>query len=160
MCYHKIWQSMVWYKYLESSKFSSDIWRVSHQCCYLGASQFKRNRSMLTHWGQARWPPLWQTTFSSAFPWIKIYKFWIKFHWNMFLRWTSNWQYGGIASDIGLAPKRRQAIIWSNVGMLHWCIYATHGLNDVIHSQSRRFEILQDIPIKHSMGFWNRALDI
>ena len=28
----------------------------------------------------------------------------------------SNWQYSSIGSDIGLAPSRRQAIIWTNVG--------------------------------------------
>ena len=31
----------------------------------------------------------------------------------------SNWQYGSIGSDNGLAPNRRQAIIWTNVGMLY-----------------------------------------
>ena len=28
----------------------------------------------------------------------------------------SNWQYSSIVSDNGLAPTRRQAIIWSNGG--------------------------------------------
>ena len=32
----------------------------------------------------------------------------------------SNWQCGSIGSDSGLAPNRRQAIIWTNVGMLYW----------------------------------------
>ena len=32
-------------------------------------------------------------------------------------------------SDNGLAPNRRQAIIWSNVGMLYWCINGSLGLN-------------------------------
>ena len=29
---------------------------------------------------------------------------------------SANWQYPGIVSDNGLAPTRRQAIIWSNDG--------------------------------------------
>ena len=43
----------------------------------------------------------------------------------------SNWQYDSIDSDIGLAQNRRQAIIWSNVGMLYWRIYAPLSLNEV-----------------------------
>ena len=43
----------------------------------------------------------------------------------------SNWQYGTIGSDNGLAPNRQQVIIWANVGMLYWCIYASLGLNEL-----------------------------
>ena len=43
----------------------------------------------------------------------------------------SNWQYGSIDSDNGLAPKRQQATIWSNVDMLYWRIYASLGLNEL-----------------------------
>ena len=46
----------------------------------------------------------------------------------------SNWQYGSIGSDNGLAPARREAIIWSNVGMLYWRIYASLGLNELKHA--------------------------
>ena len=42
----------------------------------------------------------------------------------------SNWQYGSIDSDNGLVPNRHQAIIWSSVGMLCWCIYASLGLHE------------------------------
>ena len=42
-----------------------------------------------------------------------------------------NLQYGSIGSDNGLAPNRWQAIIWTNVGMLYWCIYASLGLNEL-----------------------------
>ena len=37
----------------------------------------------------------------------------MNFHLNML---GSDWQYGSIGSENGLAPYRRQAIIWSNVG--------------------------------------------
>ena len=39
----------------------------------------------------------------------------------------SNWQYGSIGSDNGLALNRRQAIIWANVGILYWCKYSSLG---------------------------------
>ena len=39
----------------------------------------------LTHWGRDKIAAIPQTTFSNAFSWIKIYKFWLKFHWSLFL---------------------------------------------------------------------------
>ena len=32
------------------------------------------------------WPTCLQMTFSNAFSWMKIYEFWLKFHWSLFLR--------------------------------------------------------------------------
>ena len=43
----------------------------------------------------------------------------------------SNRHNGSIVSDDGLAPNRRQAIIWTNVDMLYWRIYAPLGLNEL-----------------------------
>ena len=43
----------------------------------------------------------------------------------------SNWQYASIGSDNGLAPNRRQAIIWTNAGLVHWCIYVSLGFNEL-----------------------------
>ena len=43
----------------------------------------------------------------------------------------SNWPYGSIDSNNGLAPNRWQAIIWSNVDMLYLCIYASLSLNEL-----------------------------
>ena len=39
----------------------------------------------LTHSGRGKVATMSQTTFWSAFSWIKIYKFRLKFHWNLFL---------------------------------------------------------------------------
>ena len=35
----------------------------------------------------------------------------------------SNWQYDSIGSDDGLAPNRRQNIVWTNDGMFCWRMY-------------------------------------
>ena len=43
----------------------------------------------------------------------------------------SNSQYASIGSDNGLAPTRRQAIIWTNVGVLYWRIYGSLDLNEL-----------------------------
>ena len=45
----------------------------------------------------------------------------------------SNWQYGSISSDNSLAPNRRQAIIWTNDGLVYLRIYVSLGLNEVTH---------------------------
>ena len=42
-----------------------------------------------------------------------------------------NLQYVIIGSDKGLAPKRRQAIIWTNDCPVYWRIYASLGLNEL-----------------------------
>ena len=42
----------------------------------------------------------------------------------------SKW-YSSIGSDNALAPNRQQAIIWSNDGLVYWCIYASLGLNEL-----------------------------
>ena len=38
----------------------------------------------LTHWGWDKMDAIFQTTFSYAFSWMKMYKFWIRFHWCLF----------------------------------------------------------------------------
>ena len=42
-----------------------------------------------------------------------------------------NQQYPSIGSDDGLAPSRRQAIIWTNDGIVYWRIYTSLGLNEL-----------------------------
>ena len=41
---------------------------------------------LLTHWGRDKMTPIFSKTFSNAFSWMKIYEFWLKFHWSLFLR--------------------------------------------------------------------------
>ena len=56
------------------------------------------------------------------FPW--------KFHSGLSL--GSNVQYTSIGLDNGLAPARRQAIIWTNDGLGFRRIYASLGLNELM----------------------------
>ena len=42
--------------------------------------------NLLTHWGRDKIDAISQTTFSSAFSWMKMYEFRLIFHWNLFLR--------------------------------------------------------------------------
>ena len=40
----------------------------------------------ITHWGQDKMAAIFHTTFSDAFTWMKMYEFWLRFHWSLFLR--------------------------------------------------------------------------
>ena len=51
--------------------------------CYSHTDFF---HSGLTHWGRDKMAAIFQTTFSNAFPRMKIYEFRLKFHWSLFLR--------------------------------------------------------------------------
>ena len=40
----------------------------------------------LTHWGRGKMAAIFQTAFSNAFSWMKMFEFRLKFHWSLFLR--------------------------------------------------------------------------
>ena len=54
---------------------------------------------------------------------MKGFVFWSKFHWSLFLK---------VKLTIS-QPNRRQAIIWTNAGPIHWRIYAALGENELIY---------------------------
>ena len=58
---------------------------ITHSCwcsCY----NIVACSHLLTHWGWDKMATIFQTTFSNAFPWMKMYDFWLKFHWSLFIR--------------------------------------------------------------------------
>ena len=57
---------------------------------------------------------IFQTTFSNAFSWMKIYEFWLIFHLILFL--TAKLKYFSIGLHDAFVPTRLQAIIWTNDG--------------------------------------------
>ena len=66
-----------------------------------------------------------QMTFQMHFPEWK----WMNSDWNFteLYSYGSNRWYSSIGLDNGLAPNRRQAIIWTNADPIHWRIYAVLG---------------------------------
>ena len=40
----------------------------------------------LTHWGRDKMAAIFQTTFSNAFSWMKMFEFRLRFHWSLFPR--------------------------------------------------------------------------
>ena len=81
---------------------------------YNGHPWLNLARWPLTHWGQDKMATIYQTTFSDAFSWMKMYKFWLRFHLSLVPRIQLTIFH--IGSDNGLAPVRQQAIIWTNDG--------------------------------------------
>ena len=53
-----------------------------------------------------------------------------------------NQRYASLGSDDGLAPNRRQAIIWTNAGLVSWPIYAPLGRNELIPPYEGSYEAL------------------
>ena len=61
---------------------------------------------------------------------MKIFEFQFNYYWSVSVR--SSWQYASIGLDNGLAPNRRQAIIWANADPIDLHIYAALGGDGLI----------------------------
>ena len=93
----------------------------------------------LSQCGRSKLPPFCSRHFHITFV-HEVVLFLFIFHWNL-LPWAhlyfteicshgTNWQYGSFGSDNGLAPIRRQAIIWTNDGLVYWRIYTSPSLDE------------------------------
>ena len=52
---------------------------------YSTKGKFTASIFVLTQWGREKKAATFQTTFSNAFSWMKIYEFQLRFHWGLFL---------------------------------------------------------------------------
>ena len=81
-----------------------------------------RARCLLTHWGRDNMAAIFQTTFSNAFSWMKMFKFRLRFHprvqLTIFQHWFRLWLGAGQATSHYLNQ-------WWSV---YWRIYASLGL--------------------------------
>ena len=102
-----------------------------------------------------------QTIFSDAYLWMKSFVFWLKFHRSLFLRvQLTHWgrmihicvsKTTIIGSDNGLSPDRRQAIIWTNAGILSIGPLGTNFNEILIKCHSFSFNKMH---MKMSSGKW------
>ena len=65
---------------------------------------------------------------------MKIIEFQFKFNWNLFPGIQLKMNIIGL--DNGLAPNRRQAIIWTNADPVDWRIYAALGDAELTHNKA------------------------
>ena len=61
-------------RFQEKPYYSSDLFCIG-----------SRSLAGLTHWGRDKMDAILQTTFSSAFSWMKMFKFQLRYHWSLFL---------------------------------------------------------------------------
>ena len=83
----------------------------------------------LTHWGRNKMADIFQTTFSNAFSWMKMYEFRLRFHWNLFLRFEltifQHWFRKWLGADQATSHYLNQW--WLDLRR----IYASLGLNEL-----------------------------
>ena len=85
-----------------------------------------------THWGQVKMTALFQTTFWNGFSWMKMYEFWLEFHWNLFLGvqltifqlWLRWW----------LCANQVTSYYLNQWWLYCQCMYVSLGLNELICS--------------------------
>ena len=109
---------------------SSPLWRHCNVGIVTGWDWDKiaailQTTTSLTHLPWTKWPPFRRRHVQTHFLEWKYFNF--KQYFIEICSLGSNWQYVSIGSDNGLAPSRRQAIIWTNVDPIHRRIYAALG---------------------------------
>ena len=86
----------------------------------------------LTHWGRYEMAAISQTTFSSAFPWIKTFEFQMKFHRNFFLRVLLTIWYHSFRKWLGAKQAANHYLDPCRFGSLTH-ISASIGLDELTH---------------------------
>ena len=93
-------------------------------------SMLSLGHSGLTHWSRDKMATIFQTTFSNAFSWMKVFEFQFRtFHWSLFPRvqltifqhWFRKWL-GSVQATSHYVNQ------WWPV---YWCIYASLGFNEL-----------------------------
>ena len=90
--------------------------------CHYVITSYHKICAQLNHLPLDKMTAISQTTFSNTFSWMK--RFYFDSSFTEVCSQGSNWQYSSIGSDDGLAPTRRQAIIWTIADPIHWRMYA------------------------------------
>ena len=106
---------------------------------------FIRDLDNISHWGWDKMAAIFQTTYSNAFSWIKMYEFRLRFHWNFFImfeliifhRWVQKmaWHQPG---DRPLSePMMVRSLMYICVTQPQWdiqCPYRTASLDAIVVS--------------------------
>ena len=108
----------------------------------------------LTHQGWDKMAAIFQTTVPSAFSWMKMYEFIVSFHWSLspraqltiFQHWFREWLGAGQATSHYLNQ-------W---WFIHWRIYASLGLNELIHWGNATEQFFYDKSILVQVMTWCR----
>ena len=83
----------------------------------------------ISHWGRDKMAAIFQTTFSNAFSWLKMFEFQLRFHWilfpgvqlTIFQHWLRSW----------LGTSQATSHYLNQWWFVYWRIYASLGLNEL-----------------------------
>ena len=89
----------------------------------------QRKWLLLTHWGRDKMTVIFQTTFSNAFSWMKMCKFWLTFHWRLFPNFRLTIFQHWFRWWFGAWPLTSHYL--NQWWLVYWCIYASLGLNEL-----------------------------
>ena len=91
-----------------------------------------------------------QTTFSTAFYWMKMFEFRLKFHWSLFLSFEftifQHWFRSWIGADQATSHYLNQG--WK----VYWRIYASLGLNELIATTVQQQHTHHSSPMRVRCG--------
>ena len=115
-----------------SLELSSHLFRL-RKCRHLSAGKVHQRKRMTPTitWvinsspSWAKWPSFSRRYLQTHYHEWKVLYFDLNF--TGVCSQVSNWQYLSIGLDKGLAPNKRQAIIWTNADPIRWRIYAAQG---------------------------------
>ena len=104
----------------------------------------------LTHWGQDKMIDISQMTFSNAFSWLKMHRFRLIIHCNLFLRvqltlfqYWFRWWIGAVQAT---------SYCLNQLWQVYWCIYESFGPNELKEKETQHsFAELLNIYIS---GIW------
>ena len=89
------------------------------------------NLYWVIHRGQNKMGNIFQTTFSNAFSWMKMYEFHFRFHWILFLRFqltiSQHWFRSWLGADQVTSHYLNQ--LW----LVYWCIYESLRLHELTY---------------------------
>ena len=88
--------------------------------------------SLCCNWfieAKMKWPPFSRQHFQTHFSWMKMYEFWWKFPWSLFLRVHLTISQHGLRYWLGAGQATSQ--FFSQWWLVYWRIYASLGLNEL-----------------------------
>ena len=94
------------------------FWQDTLDLCLISGSDHAQHNpriTWLTHWAPDKMDAISQTTFSSAFSWLKMFEFWFKFPWSLFLRVQQGVQPWALTKF----PDFSLTILWFSLTMRH-----------------------------------------
>ena len=94
--HRNVWLLIVWHWATWQSHSGDEVWfqytsmgpaQEALSTCHMTPWQANDTLIMieLTNWGWDKMATVSKTTFSNAFSWMKMYEFWLKSHWSLFL---------------------------------------------------------------------------